>query len=107
MNQADSRAVNNGVVVAGTDDGEIVSLLRKILEQIRDFQAGLTVSLKHSPRAHELGLVGFDLSESGFSLQEAFGKEVPVKPVQYGFRIKRVNLTRSPLQENEYHLLGF
>jgi hypothetical protein len=67
----------------------------------------LTISFEHSPSAHELGLVRFDLSESGFSLQEAFRKELPIKPVQDGFRIKRVNLTRASLQKNEYHLLGF
>src|SRR5215510_3340973 len=107
MNETDSRAVNDGVVVAGADHGQIVGLLRKVLEQIRDLQTGLTVSFEHSPSAHELGLVRFDLSESGFSLQEAFRKELPIKLVQGGFRIKRVNLTRAPLQKNEYHLPGF
>src|SRR5437762_11880213 len=63
--------------------------------------------LECSPAPHQLGLVCLDLCQSRFAFEKTGRQKLPIKSIERGFRVKRVDLTGAALQEHENDVLGF
>ena len=62
--------------------------------------------LEYSPAAHELGLICLNLRQSRFAFEKTGRQKLPIKPIERGFRVKRVDVTGAALQEHENDVLG-
>ena len=105
--QIDGGSVNEGIVIAGADDRQVIGASAKVLEEIRDFDARLPVSREPSGRGHQLRFMGLDELETQVLGPEAGRQELAVETGQCRLGIERVDMGGSSLHEHEDDVPGF
>ena len=104
--QIDGGPVNEGIVIAGADDRQVIGASAKVLEEIRDLDARLPVSREPPRGGHQLRFMGLDELETQILGPEAGRQELPVEAVQFRLGIEGVDMRGSPLHEHEDDVPG-
>ena len=104
--QAQRRPMNEGIVVAGAHDGQVIGVARDVLEQVGNLQSGLAVSLKRESRAHQLRIGRLDELQRQIVGFEAVGQRLAIALLQLRFRIESVHVARAALHEQENDTFG-
>ena len=106
VDDGDGGTVDEGLVVAGADDREVVGEFRELRKQVGDFQSGLAVLLENTPRPHQLGFIRLDLGQTDALFQVTGRKILAVIFLQLGLGIEGFKLAGTTLQKDEDDALG-
>ena len=101
VDDGDGGTVDEGLVVAGADDREVVGEFRELRKQVGDFQPGLAVLPEYTSRPHQPGFIRLDLGQADALPQVTGRKKLAVIFLQLGLWIEGFELAGAALQEDE------